>query len=625
MGRIRVLPDQVANQIAAGEVVERPASVVKELLENSLDAGATSIRVEIENGGRRLIRITDNGCGMLQDDALLAFERHATSKLSSAKELLSISTLGFRGEALPSIASVSRLLLETRSADETTGNSVEITGGKILNVGELAATPGTTITVRDLFFNVPARKKFLRSEQTELAHIASLVTHYSLANPEKTFELRNGAAELLYVTPVDTLEERVFQVFGKDILDELIELAPKTRELAIPEEEPRQFTVAGFVSRPQIQKNNRNSIFVFVNGRLIRDRLLLHALSSAYYNLMPPACYPFALLFLNCATEEVDVNVHPSKTEVRFRHQSFVHDFVRDAIREQLMQSRPAPAFSVSPSPQPAAALPYSEFTQMVEDEAHPSHSLPPEPASTFRLEPTVAPEPRFDFETGPEPDRADPIRLRVPASHGPVGFESTPQHTLANLKDLRPLGQVHESFIIAAGRDGLWIVDQHVAHERILFEKVLRQRAAGRPEVQRLLLPLVLRLSPSQQLEYARIADELHAAGFETEPFGQGTIAVNGAPAAIASSDLEQAIYEILEVAEQELRKASLDDVRRGIAASLACRAAIKINTRLDQSKMEWLLRELALTDYPMACPHGRPIAMQYSTREILKAFHRI
>ena len=236
MGRIRVLSDTVANQIAAGEVVERPASVVKELLENSLDAGSTSIRVEIENGGRRLIKITDDGCGMLQDDALLAFERHATSKLSSAKDLLSIATLGFRGEALPSIASVSRLLLETRSADESTGNSVEIAGGKILNIGELAASPGTVITVRDLFFNVPARKKFLRSEQTELAHIASLVTHYSLANPDKTFELRNGAAELLHVTPVNTLEERVFQVFGKELLEELIELIPRTRPMLVPEE-----------------------------------------------------------------------------------------------------------------------------------------------------------------------------------------------------------------------------------------------------------------------------------------------------------------------------------------------------------------------------------------------------
>jgi len=631
MGRIRVLSDTVANQIAAGEVVERPASVVKELLENSLDAGSTSIRVEIENGGRRLIKITDNGCGMLRDDALLAFERHATSKLSSTKELLSIATLGFRGEALPSIASVSRLLLETRSAEETTGNSVEIAGGKILNVGELAATPGTAITVRDLFFNVPARKKFLRSEQTELAHIASLVTHYSLANPARTFELRNGTAELLHVTPVETLEERVFQVFGKEMLEELIELGPRTRPMLVPEEETRHFTVAGFVSRPQIQKNNRNSIFIFVNGRLIRDRLLLHAISAAYYNMMPPACYPFALLFLTCDTEEVDVNVHPSKTEVRFRHQSFVHDFVRDMIREQLMQSRPAPAFSISPSPQPAAVLPYSEFSQMVENEMEGDGLAPPlempVPEAEFVLHSQLGPAPRFDFEpileTGP--DAAPAIKLRVPESHGSGGLDASPTHSLSSLKDLRPLGQIHESFIIAAGRDGLWIIDQHVAHERILFEKVLKQRASGRTEVQRLLMPLVLRLSPSQQLEYARIADELHAAGFETEPFGHGTIAVNGAPAAIASSDLEQAIYEVLEVAEQELRKASLDDVRRGIAASLACRAAIKINTRLDHAKMEWLLRELADTEYPMACPHGRPIAMQYSNREILKAFHRI
>ena len=620
MGRIRVLSDTVANQIAAGEVVERPASVVKELLENSLDAGSTSIRVEVENGGRRLIRITDNGCGMLQDDALLAFERHATSKLSSAKDLLCIATLGFRGEALPSIASVSRLLLETRSADESTGNSVEIAGGKILNVGELAASPGTVITVRDLFFNVPARKKFLRSEQTELAHIASLVTHYSLANPEKTFELRNGPAELLHVTPVATLEERVFQVFGKELLDELIELAPRTRPLLIPEEETRYFTLTGFVSRPQIQKNNRNSIFIFVNGRLIRDRLLMHALSAAYYNLIPPACFPFALLFLTCDAEEVDVNVHPSKTEVRFRHQSFVHDFVRDVIRDQLMQARPAPAFAVSPHPQPAAVLPYSEFSQMVEDNTAPNSAMP---APEFQLQGERGPEPRFEFEPMPEPAQA--LKLRVPESHGAFGLDASVSHSLANLKDLRPLGQIHDSFIIAAGRDGLWIIDQHVAHERILFEKVLKQRASGHAEVQRLLMPLVLRLSPSQQLEYARIADELHGAGFETEPFGHGTIAVNGAPAAIAASDLEQAIYEILEVAEQELRKASLDDVRRGIAASLACRAAIKINTHLDHSKMEWLLRELGKTDYPMACPHGRPIAMQYSTREILKAFHRI
>src|SRR6202167_4636512 len=305
MGRIRVLSDNVANKIAAGEVVERPASVVKELLENSLDAGATEFRLDVEAGGRRLIRLADNGSGMMRDDALLAFERHATSKLSDVKDLLKIATLGFRGEALPSIASVSRLLLETRSPDEQTGTRVEIAGGKILSCEEIARGGGTAITVRDLFFNVPARKKFLRSEQTEMAHIASLVTHYSLAHPDKTFELWNGGATLLHATPVETLRERVFQVFGSQLLDDLIELQPNSRTLQMPEpdEPPRSYSVYGFVSRPQVQKNNRNSIFVFVNGRLIRDRLVLHALSSSYHNLMPQACYPSALLFLDSGCE----------------------------------------------------------------------------------------------------------------------------------------------------------------------------------------------------------------------------------------------------------------------------------------------------------------------------------
>jgi len=676
MGRIRVLPDQVANKIAAGEVVERPASVVKELLENSLDAGATSFRIEVENGGRRLMRVVDNGCGMLRDDAMLAFERHATSKLRDVKDLLSITTLGFRGEALPSIGSVSRLLLETRAAEEATGTRVEIAGGKMLRSEEAALAPGTVITVRDLFFNVPARKKFLRSDQTELAHIASLVTHYSLAHPDKTFWLSSGGSELLHATPVATLRERVFQVFGTGALDELVDLGACEKQILLPQpsvppseaiaefrrepEEPstRLFRLRGFVSRPQVQKANRNSIFIFVNGRLIRDRLLLHGLSSAYHNLMPAACFPFALLFLECDYEEVDVNVHPSKTEVRFRHQSFVHDFVRDAIRSRLIESRPAPAFAVSPTPQsvhapavspaqPAAGMPYSEFSQMLENEAAaeaPSQPQTIEPAAPFErpddgqtsaaapefhLRPARGPEPRFDFGDGAIPLGPEPpsgIRLPVPETHGGFPAEALPASaSLSALSDLRPLGQIHDSFIIAAGRDGLWIIDQHVAHERILFEKVLKQRAAGNVEVQRLLMPLVLQLTAEQQIEYTRIAGELESMGFETEPFGNRTIAVKAAPAAIAPPDLEKVLYEVLEIAEGELRRVSLDDVRRAIAASIACRAAIKINMRLDQSKMEWLLRALAATDCPMSCPHGRPIALEYSMRDILKAFHRI
>jgi DNA mismatch repair protein MutL len=643
MGRIRILSDTVANKIAAGEVVERPASVVKELLENSLDAGASEFRVDIEAGGRRLIRMADDGSGMLPDDALLAFERHATSKLADVKDLLSIATLGFRGEALPSIASVSRLLLETRSPEERSGTAVEIAGGTLLRCDEAARAAGTVITIRDLFYNVPARKKFLRSEQTEIAHIASLVTHYSLAHPGKTFVLRHNNAELLSVTPVATLRERVFQVFGSRILDDLLDLGDRHRDLnmpfeadAPPEELPRTrcFRLRGFVSGPQVQKLNRNSIYLFVNGRLIRDRLLLHAISAAYHNLMPAACYPFALLFLDCDAEEVDVNVHPSKTEVRFRHGSIVHDFVRDTIREILMAQRPASNIPAPTPPQPGAELPYSEFSQRIESMSFPSVALAASADATadaaalpeFVLRRPHSPAPRFDFEPGPPAFPPSP-KLAVPDTHGPLfpDAEILGPESLDALTDLRPLGQIHKSFIIAAGRDGLWIIDQHVAHERILFEQVLAQRVNGGVESQRLLIPLVIALSAAQQIEYARIAEELEGLGFETEPFGNRTVAVKSAPADVPAAEIEKVLFEILEIAERELRKASLEDVRRAMAASIACRAAIKINTHLEPAKIDWLLRSLAATEYPMSCPHGRPIALRYGTRDILKSFHRI
>ncbi len=627
MGRIRVLSDNVANKIAAGEVVERPASVVKELLENSLDAGATEFRLDVEAGGRRLLRLADNGMGMMRDDALLAFERHATSKLSDVKDLLSIATLGFRGEALPSIASVSRLLLETRTREEAVGTTVELAGGKILRCEDAALAGGTIITVRDLFYNVPARKKFLRTEQTEIAHVASLITHYSLAHPDKSFLLRHNNSDLLDVTPVGTLRERVYQVFGSQMLEDLIDLGDQTRAFPLPADDEqggaRRFRLRGFVSGPQVQRLNRNSIYLFVNGRLIRDRLLLHALSSAYHNLMPPACYPFALLFLDCDLEEVDVNVHPSKTEVRFRHGSLAHDFLRDTIRDALMAQRPA---SRIPSPaQPAAVLPYSEFTQRVENMTFPAVAEPENPSALpeFTLHRPPSPPPRFDFADAP----AETQRIAVPDTHGPLFPGGVlPEHeSLDALKDLRPLGQIHDSFIIAAGRDGLWIIDQHVAHERILFEQVLAARGRNAVETQGLLMPLVIQLTPAQQLEYARIAEELNALGFDTEPFGNRTVAVKSAPAGIGASDVEKVIFEILEISERELRKASIDDLRRSMAASIACRAAIKINMQLEPAKMDWLLRALAATSSPMSCPHGRPIALRYSTRDILKSFHRI
>jgi len=640
VGRIRILSDEVINKIAAGEVVERPASVVKELLDNALDAGATEVRVEVSGGGRRLMRVSDNGCGMLRDDAMLAFERHATSKLKSAHDLLSIATLGFRGEALPSIAAVCRLVLETHAAEETTGTRVEVAGGRMLRAEETALAAGTQVTVRDLFYNVPARKKFLRSEQTELAHIASLVTHYSLAHPEKTFLLASDARKLLDVTPVERLRDRLYQVFGSRVLEELIDLGARERRLEAAGGEPEEcvaklFRLRGFVSRPQVQKSNRNSIFLFVNRRLIRDRLLLRALSTAYHNLIPAGAFPFALLFLECDSDEVDVNVHPAKTEVRFRRQSFVHDFVRDAIREALMESKPISALPLPARAQPAAELPYSEFSQRLEEQRwreFPSET-PSAAVPELTLGPTRGPAPRLDFGGAGIPlgeaarPQVAPLRLPAPDTHGGFPAEAMPEPvtSMAELADLRPLGQIHESFIVAAGRDGLWIVDQHVAHERVLFERILKQQAAGRLERQPLLEPLIIQLTPAQEAEYARIAGELEAAGVDAEPFGGRTLAVKAAPAGVGAADVEKLIFEVLEIAERELRDTSLEDLRRALAASVACRAAIKINTPLDAAKCAWLLRALARTDCPMSCPHGRPTALRYSLRDILKGFQRV
>ena len=684
MGRIHVLSETVANQIAAGEVVERPASVVKEMLENSLDAGATRIKISVEAGGKRLIQITDNGCGMVRDDAMLAFERHATSKIKNAEDLLSVATLGFRGEALPSIASVSRLRLETRASEEASGTVIEINGGKIARVEEAGLPLGTSITVRDLFFNTPARKKFLKSESTELSHIASLVTHYALAHPDKHFELHSATNAMLVAPPVAGHSERVYQVFGKDTLDQLIPVAarqalehiglpqppPWRRKQEEPDEEdssakePGEIRVHGFVSKPEIQKLNRNSIFVFVNGRLIRDRLVQHALTEAYRNIIPPTVYPVVLLFLELPAAEVDVNVHPSKTEVRFRQQSLLHDFVRDSVRGALMKARPVPQFvaeirahaTASQALTPGALTPGAVW--------HPSDGGPsangarlseslavPDAGGKFSLQAPVLPpvSARFQFEGGiaVEGNAAIPVARGLESAalapnFAPTmprqQFEAVPDHgcspnldvseeepTLSALGTLKPMGQIRNSFILAVNEDGLWIIDQHVAHERVLFERVLKQRAAMRVESQRLLMPIVLELSPAQQAVFSEISDELARNGFEAEPFGARSVAVKVAPAGIEAGAVEHMLHELLDQFSTEEQSLNLEKIRTRIAASIACHAAIKVNMPLEQNKMEWLLTELAKTDHPMACPHGRPVVLRYSVKDIQKAFKRI
>jgi len=674
MGRIHVLPEHVANKIAAGEVVERPASVVKELLENALDAGATRIKISVEAGGKKLIQITDNGCGMVRDDAMLAFERHATSKIKDAEDLLSVATLGFRGEALPSIASVSRLRLETRAASESTekaaaGTIIEINGGKMARVEEAGLPEGTSITVRDLFFNTPARKKFLKAESTELSHIASLVTHYALAHPEKHFELHSATNAMLVAPPVAGYSERVYQVFGKETLDQLIAVAAvqPLEHVGLPQPppwrrnedengdeaaptDPGEMHLHGFVSKPEIQKLNRNSIYIFVNGRLIRDRLVQHGLTEAYRNIIPPTVYPVVLLFLELPPGEVDVNVHPSKTEVRFRQSSVMHDFVRDTVRAALMKARPAPQFTTEIHAHATAAsglTPGAREWEPPSDLASASGAPPralydPAGGAGFALQAPAAPpvSARFQFEGGiaVEANAAIPVARGLENRFAGAIPETIPDNgcapaldtqedepTLAALSTLHPLGQIRNSFILAVNEDGLWIVDQHVAHERVLFERILKQRAAQKVESQRLLMPIVLELSPAQQAIFSEIADELQHNGFEAEPFGARSVAVKVAPAGVDAAAVEHMLHELLDQISREEQSLNLEKIRGRIAASIACHAAIKVNMPLEQNKMEWLLAELARTDHPMSCPHGRPVVLRYSVKDIQKAFKRI
>jgi DNA mismatch repair protein MutL len=651
MGRIHVLSEHVANKIAAGEVVERPASVVKELIENSLDAGAKRVRVHVEAGGKKLIQVVDDGCGMVRDDAMLSFERHATSKLKNPEDLLSIATLGFRGEALPSIASVARVRLETRATEEGSGTVMEIAGGKILKIEEAGLPSGTSIAIRDLFFNTPARKKFLKSESTELSHIASLVTHYALAHPEMHWELHSATNSILVAPPVASQSERIYQVFGNEMLEQLIPLAAmqKLEHVGLPkpppwlrkdeDEEaepvvPGDVKLHGFISKPEVQKLNRNSIFVFVNGRLIRDRLVQHALTEAYRNILPPTLFPVVLLFLEMPYGEVDVNVHPSKTEVRFRQQTLVHDFVRESVRDALAKARPIPQFMTEIHAQPKASPSLTPGAHSAAASAG-GFALEPEVPSlmadrlqfgneAISIEANAAiPVARFGAQTfgshiaateeiSAGTDNCEYEIAELPASDAP-------------LVSLKPLGQIRESFILAVSGEGLWIIDQHVAHERVLFEKILKQRATAAVETQQLLMPLIVELTPGQQAVFAEIAEELHQNGFEVEPFGSRTIAIKAAPAGIRAEEIEKTLSEVLNSFEREQQAFNLEYARTRIAASIACHAAIKVNMPLTQDKMDWLLAELAKTEHPMTCPHGRPIVLRYSVKDIQKAFKRI
>ncbi len=629
MSKIRVLPDSLANKIAAGEVVERPASIVKELIENSIDAGAGRIEVAVESGGRRLIRISDNGEGMTRDDAILAFERHATSKISQAEDLDSITTLGFRGEALASIASVAKVRLRTQTGSDIVGTELEISGGRMLQVRDIAFTPGAEFEIHDLFFNVPARRKFLKSEATESFHIANLVTHYALANPRLSFTLVNNNRESIRVTPATDLRERAYQLFGGEFIGDLIEVLAESGEMR----------VRGFVSSPSSTRTTRDSQYFFINGRYVRDKVMSRALIEAYRAMIPSGVYPSAMLFVELPPHEVDVNVHPAKTEVRFVRGALVHDLVRDAIRAAIGRAKAAVTHFVERPKQSA------EWVEPVIKDTAPEPTreeidrgfrvpimTPPQQQKIDLSGIEAAENPVVSFEqirpvqTEPEPAHYARLSgcLGTHGSDSPASQLKPAQNLTLQPDEINPIGQLHNSFVIAADRVGLLLIDQHVAHERILFEQHWRALGSRHVEVQRLLIPETIDLTPAQTTAFDQALPELEENGFELGRLSGRTVAIMAVPAILSPGTAQSLLIELLDAIETERRGLSMDELRAEIAAGLACRAAIKINMPLAPEKMRWLIDELLKMENPATCPHGRPIILRITSREIEKGFQR-
>ena len=625
MGKINRLPAGLANQIAAGEVVERPASAVKELVENALDAGAVRVAVTLELGGKRLIRVEDDGEGMTPADAELAVERHATSKIGSLGDLAAIATLGFRGEALPSIASVSHLRLRTRARGASSGVEVAVDGGDRARVTEAGLPEGTTVEIRDLFYNVPARRKFLKSDGAETGHVSRVLTQLALAHAEVGFRLRSGPRTLFDYPPVATFADRFFQIYGDR--PGLVEVRKEAAGLRL----------CGLAATLAADGPARGPQHLFVNRRAVKDRTVLHAVNDAYSRASIKPRSPELHLFLELPHERVDVNVHPTKAEVRFLEQSLVHEVVRRGLADALGQEA-VPQVSLSPPhgkpAQPRAHAipgivagmgaasrwgPVTEVFRRREGESHRAGAVRDRQAA-----PEGASDPGRPTDAGgavswelaqPEGEGASAGTTEAPAVAVPSGIGTAP---------LMPLGQFRDTFIIAVDNDGVVIIDQHVAHERILYEQVTERLTRGSLESQRLLEPLLLVLPAGARAALAAHADDLARLGFEVEPFGGDSVRVAAVPALLSRGACETAVRALAEDLEGLDRGTSVGDAIGRIAASTACHAAVKANDRLTMEKMTWLLEELRRTAYSTVCPHGRPVLLRLTRQELEKRFER-
>lgn len=645
--KIKILPEGVANQIAAGEVVDRPASVVKELVENSLDAGATRVEVEVEQGGKRLVRVNDNGEGMSREDALLCLERHATSKIRRSEDLFAISSLGFRGEALPSIASVSELCLITRERESAGGVRVETAAGVIKSVSEVGAPPGTEITIQRLFYNIPARRKFLKNVETEFGHITSLLSNLALARPDVHFSLTHNGRPFFDLPASPDLSSRLRHALGADTLSRLVPVDQIFDPLSLP----GPLHVHGYISLPSYWRSSTRSLHIFVNRRSVRDRLINHAVFEAYRTLLPRGRYPLVVLFLDLPASAVDVNVHPAKHEIRFRDQTAVHEAVISALAKALKSSdregvsvRPRSTGRLPPTDEPSPFLSGMErdeegrkiFPASDPATGTPSPSEKSEDAESDRLRAAVAEAIRRyhehrekDGELFPRPVREKSSPGRRPAAEADEESfrrkaEETRPGAALRFSELRVIGQAGGTYILAESADSLVVIDQHAAHERIRFERLktaFKSRAIVR---QSQLFPVTLDITYQEARRVEAHQELLLQLGIEVEPFGGNTVAVKSLPALLGPVDAGRLLLEVVDRLEEVAREDLLAEELDKIFSVMACHSVVRANRPLTGPEMETLLREMDEIAYPGHCPHGREAVVRIPFRELAKWFSR-
>jgi DNA mismatch repair protein MutL len=589
MGVIHVLSEQIANKIAAGEVIERPASIVKELIENALDAGATEIEVVIKNGGKSLIRVSDNGCGMTEEDAQLAFVRHATSKIRTAEDLEKIGSFGFRGEALPSVAAVSRVLLVTTAGGERVGTEISLEGGRLLYSKAAAGRKGTMIEVRDLFFNMPARRKFLKTDTTEMGHVADAVSQIALSRLDVRFVFESGGRKVYELEPVSNLLRRAAAIFGETAAKMLLEVEAKTEGIQ----------VRGLIGKPQAARANRLGQIYFVNGRLVKALGLSYAVQDGYHGLLVHGQYPLAVVFIGLDLERVDVNIHPTKQEVRISNEAEIKSFLKRTVGERLLKEPDLAPLLRMPPAAPAGPV------------------LNAAPVRAGNVAPAALDAVLETAVRVAEPSASGESWYAAPQA-GPVVFRD-------RLKITKILGQIHNTFVIAETEDGLILIDQHAAHERVMFETLAKNFASGNPERQHLLMEEILEVHPREKQILEQNLSFLSRAGFELEPFGENEYVIRAYPAIFKDLSPAAVLRSFLEEREEGKIQTGMERQGEEIAALIACkRKSVKAFDPLGPTALQTLVERLSRCENPFNCPHGRPSFIQMSFSDLERQFKR-